>query len=257
MLSTLRLAQLVVEAGFPPGVFNVVTGYGETVGAALVKHPLVHKVRHLVIHRTDTRAASSLLQAFSCTDRQVSYHAHILFASKHKWNYIVRNVLLYGVQIGFTGSTAVGKEILAVASSTMKSTSLECGGKNPLIICADANIDEVCSETIRGLQLVCSCNCLVCFRTCQLHRKSKTCSNATRMQGCVRCPCACWPVWCSLSYTWQLVIECAPWHVQRPKPSCTGCYDGAGSRNLSFCCLYQCWAILHSSIPPFCACGHL
>lgn len=34
-----------VEAGFPPGVFNVVTGYGETVGAALVKHSLVHKVR--------------------------------------------------------------------------------------------------------------------------------------------------------------------------------------------------------------------
>lgn len=52
MLSTLRLAQLVVEAGFPPGVFNVVTGYGETVGAALVKHPLVHKVRHFVTHST-------------------------------------------------------------------------------------------------------------------------------------------------------------------------------------------------------------
>ena len=47
MLSTLRLAQLVVEAGFPPGVFNVVTGYGETVGNALVKHPLVSKVCHL------------------------------------------------------------------------------------------------------------------------------------------------------------------------------------------------------------------
>ena len=31
MLSTLRLAQLIVEAGFPPGVFNVVTVYGETV----------------------------------------------------------------------------------------------------------------------------------------------------------------------------------------------------------------------------------
>lgn len=47
MLTTLRLAELVVEAGFPPGVFNVVTGYGETVGNALVKHPLVSKVCHL------------------------------------------------------------------------------------------------------------------------------------------------------------------------------------------------------------------
>lgn len=63
----------------------------------------------------------------------------------------MRYVLLSGVQIGFTGSTAVGKEILAVASSTMKSTSLECGGKNPLIICADANIDEVCSATIQRI----------------------------------------------------------------------------------------------------------
>ena len=44
MLSTLRLAQLFLEAGFPPGVFNVVTGYGDTAGAALVKHPLVSKV---------------------------------------------------------------------------------------------------------------------------------------------------------------------------------------------------------------------
>ena len=44
MLTTLRLAQLVAQAGFPPGVFNVVTGYGETVGTALVRHPLVDKV---------------------------------------------------------------------------------------------------------------------------------------------------------------------------------------------------------------------
>ena len=44
MLSTLRLAQLVAQAGFLPGVFNVVTGYGDTVGAALVRHPLVDKV---------------------------------------------------------------------------------------------------------------------------------------------------------------------------------------------------------------------
>lgn len=44
MLTTLRLAQLFVESGFPPGVFSVVTGVGPTVGAALVRHPLVDKV---------------------------------------------------------------------------------------------------------------------------------------------------------------------------------------------------------------------
>lgn len=42
--STLELAGLFEEAGFPPGVFNVVTGFGLEVGTALVEHPLVAKV---------------------------------------------------------------------------------------------------------------------------------------------------------------------------------------------------------------------
>ena len=36
--------KLVEEAGFPPGVVNVVTGFGPDVGAPLVEHPLVAKV---------------------------------------------------------------------------------------------------------------------------------------------------------------------------------------------------------------------
>ncbi|NEW26595.1 aldehyde dehydrogenase family protein [Nocardia cyriacigeorgica] len=43
-LSIALLARLVLDAGIPEGVFNYVTGYGETVGAALVRHPGVHKV---------------------------------------------------------------------------------------------------------------------------------------------------------------------------------------------------------------------
>lgn len=44
-LSALRLAQLIVEeADFPPGVINILTGYGETAGASLAAHPLVDKV---------------------------------------------------------------------------------------------------------------------------------------------------------------------------------------------------------------------
>lgn len=43
-LSALRLAELVVEAGFPPGVVNVLTGYGETTGDALVRHHGVDKI---------------------------------------------------------------------------------------------------------------------------------------------------------------------------------------------------------------------
>jgi betaine-aldehyde dehydrogenase/5-carboxymethyl-2-hydroxymuconic-semialdehyde dehydrogenase len=43
-LSCSLLADLVEEAGFPPGVFNVVQGYGEEVGAALVAHPLLRRI---------------------------------------------------------------------------------------------------------------------------------------------------------------------------------------------------------------------
>lgn len=42
--STLELAALFEEAGFPPGVFNVVTGFGKDVGSPLVEHPLVRKI---------------------------------------------------------------------------------------------------------------------------------------------------------------------------------------------------------------------
>ncbi|MEQ8165542.1 MAG: aldehyde dehydrogenase family protein [Alphaproteobacteria bacterium] len=43
-LSALRLGELIGEVGFPEGVVNVVTGYGETAGAALAAHPDVDKV---------------------------------------------------------------------------------------------------------------------------------------------------------------------------------------------------------------------
>jgi acyl-CoA reductase-like NAD-dependent aldehyde dehydrogenase len=42
--SVLELAKLIKEAGFPPGVVNVVTGYGATAGDALAKHPDVRKI---------------------------------------------------------------------------------------------------------------------------------------------------------------------------------------------------------------------
>ena len=43
-LSALRLGELLEEAGFPPGVVNIVTGFGETAGAAIASHPDVDKV---------------------------------------------------------------------------------------------------------------------------------------------------------------------------------------------------------------------
>ena len=85
-LTALRLGELIMEAGFPPGVVNIITGYGETAGAALVDHPGVDK-------------------------------------------------------IAFTGSTEVGKIIGKNAMNSLKRVSLELGGKSPVIIAEDANLD--------------------------------------------------------------------------------------------------------------------
>ncbi len=51
-LTPLRLAELCQEAGIPPGVVNVVPGFGETAGAALAAHPDVDKVAFTGSHLT-------------------------------------------------------------------------------------------------------------------------------------------------------------------------------------------------------------
>jgi phenylacetaldehyde dehydrogenase len=86
-LSVLLLGELVQEAGFPDGVYNVITGLGETAGAALSGHSGVDK-------------------------------------------------------IAFTGSTEVGKRIVAQSAGDLKRVSLELGGKSPNIIFADADLDK-------------------------------------------------------------------------------------------------------------------
>ena len=43
-LTGLHVAALTKEAGFPGGVVNVIPGYGQTAGAAIVNHPDVHKI---------------------------------------------------------------------------------------------------------------------------------------------------------------------------------------------------------------------
>ena len=43
-LTALRLAEILMEAGVPPGAVNVVTGFGETAGAALARHPEINKI---------------------------------------------------------------------------------------------------------------------------------------------------------------------------------------------------------------------
>ncbi|PCD42155.1 hypothetical protein AU210_004689 [Fusarium oxysporum f. sp. radicis-cucumerinum] len=85
-LSILYFANLVVKAGFPPGVVNIVNGLGTVAGAALASHMDVDK-------------------------------------------------------IAFTGSTPTAKTIMKMASSNLKNITLETGGKSPLIVFNDADVD--------------------------------------------------------------------------------------------------------------------
>jgi phenylacetaldehyde dehydrogenase len=86
-LTALRLGELLLEAGLPPGVVNIVTGRGDVVGAALAAHAGVDKV-------------------------------------------------------SFTGSTTVGRAVLAAAGGNLKRVTLELGGKSPVIVMPDADLDQ-------------------------------------------------------------------------------------------------------------------
>jgi aldehyde dehydrogenase (NAD+) len=54
-------------------------------------------------------------------------------------------------KIAFTGSTAVGKEIMRSASDTLKRVTLELGGKSPNIVFADADLDSAVRGAINGI----------------------------------------------------------------------------------------------------------
>lgn len=58
-MSVLHLASLIQEAGFPAGVINIVPGFGETAGEALVKHPGVAKVMFTGATDTGKRIAAN------------------------------------------------------------------------------------------------------------------------------------------------------------------------------------------------------
>ena len=85
------MADLVVEAGFPPGVFNIVQGIGEEIGAALVAHPLLRRV-------------------------------------------------------SFTGSPETGRLIGTAAAGNLVPFTAELGGKGPLIVFADADLDAAAKK---------------------------------------------------------------------------------------------------------------
>ncbi len=107
--TALELAQAFMEAGAPPGLFNVVQGDGR-VGAMLVDHPRIAKV-------------------------------------------------------SLTGSVSTGKKIFAGAAAQLKHVTLELGGKSPLIIFEDADIDNAVSAAMLA----------------NFYTQGEVCSNGTRV----------------------------------------------------------------------------
>jgi phenylacetaldehyde dehydrogenase len=95
-LNALRLGRILHEAGVPAGVVNIVTGLGETAGAALTEHPAVDK-------------------------------------------------------IGFTGSTEVGKLIVKASAGNLKRVTLELGGKSPVIVFDDADLEKAVAGAAMGV----------------------------------------------------------------------------------------------------------
>ncbi|MBV9434129.1 MAG: aldehyde dehydrogenase family protein, partial [Hyphomicrobiales bacterium] len=80
-VSALALGKLIEEAGFPPGVVNIVPGFGPVAGAALVAHPGVDKISFTGEHRT----AQEIMRGASVNLKRCSFECggkspHILFA---------------------------------------------------------------------------------------------------------------------------------------------------------------------------------
>ncbi len=68
-LTCLRLGELVIEAGFPEGVINIVPGYGPTAGDALVRHPGVDKIAFT----GDSNTAKIIMSAASQTLKRLTF----------------------------------------------------------------------------------------------------------------------------------------------------------------------------------------
>ncbi len=67
-------------------------------------------------------------------------------------------------KIGFTGSTEVGRRVMASAARSIKRVTLELGGSDPMIVCDDANIDEAVKAAAVGRFFNCGQACLAIKR---------------------------------------------------------------------------------------------
>jgi aldehyde dehydrogenase (NAD+) len=80
-VTAVRIAELALEAGFPAGVVNIVNGFGETAGAALVNHPDVDKIAftgHVDTAKIIQKAAADTLKR--CTFELGGKSPNVIFA---------------------------------------------------------------------------------------------------------------------------------------------------------------------------------
>jgi (Z)-2-((N-methylformamido)methylene)-5-hydroxybutyrolactone dehydrogenase len=113
--STLEFMKLVEQAGFPPGVVNVVTGYGNEVGMPLVEHPLVAKVAFTGSDRTGTLIYQTAAKGLKRVSMELGGKSpNIVFDDAHRENAIK------GVVSGIfaaTGQTCIAGSRLLVQRS--------------------------------------------------------------------------------------------------------------------------------------------
>ncbi|ACQ95631.1 aldehyde dehydrogenase [Burkholderia pseudomallei MSHR338] len=92
----LEFARLVHEAGFPKGVVNIVTGFGNDCGRTLTSHPLVS-------------------------------------------------------HIAFTGGPETARHVVRNSADNLAAISLELGGKSPVLVFDDADLESTCNAVIAGI----------------------------------------------------------------------------------------------------------
>ncbi len=85
-------------------------------------------------------------------------------------------------KISFTGSTAVGQAIQKLAADQMKAVNLECGGKNAIVVFADADLDQAAeaalfSGLVNAGQLCVSCSRLLVESSVPARWKNCCCAN--------------------------------------------------------------------------------
>jgi aldehyde dehydrogenase (NAD+) len=113
--STVAFVQLVSEAGFPPGVVNVVTGFGNEVGSELVAHPLVRKVTFTGADSTGRRINEQAARDFKHVSLELGGKSpNIIFADANLDDAV--NGAISGI-FAATGQTCIAGSRLLVQDS--------------------------------------------------------------------------------------------------------------------------------------------